>query len=109
MSFDKVFVQGRVAVITGSAMGIGFAAAYRCAEYGMKVIMADISPDLHESVKKVEIIAKDTIIGTKVGVSNFNDVQKLADEVFTKFGEVAFLMNNAGIALGGEVGEKFDE
>jgi len=98
-----------VAVITGSATGIGFVAATRCAGYGMKVIMADVSPALQESVKKVETVAKDTVMGFNCDVSNFADVQKLADEVFSKFGEVAFLMNNAGIGLGGEVGEKFDE
>jgi len=109
MSFAKVFSAGRVAVITGSATGIGFAAASRCAGYGMKVVMADVSPSLDESVKKVELIAKDTVVGYKCDVSNFDDVQKLADEVFSTYGEVAFLMNNAGIGLGGAVGEKFDE
>jgi len=109
MVFAKVFSSGRVAVITGSATGIGLAAALRCAGYGMKVIMADVSPALLESVKKVESVAKDTVVGVKCDVSNFDDVQKLADEVFTKYGEVAFLMNNAGIGLGGEVGEKIDE
>jgi len=109
MAFAKVFSPGRVAVITGSATGIGLAAATRCAGYGMKVVMVDVSPTLLESVKKVETAAKDSIIGVNCDVSNFSDVQKLADDIFKDLGEVAFLMNNAGIGLGGEVGENFDE
>jgi NAD(P)-dependent dehydrogenase (short-subunit alcohol dehydrogenase family) len=95
---------GRVAVITGAASGIGLAAARKFAGLGMKVCMADANAealttaaasvaDLLESPENVHTLAVD--------VSSLSEVQGLRDFAYGAFGEVAVLMNNAGIGGGG--------
>mmetsp|Transcript_60912 Transcript_60912/g.145163 ORF Transcript_60912/g.145163 Transcript_60912/m.145163 type:complete len:300 (-) Transcript_60912:74-973(-) len=103
---------GRVAVITGSASGIGLAMAKRCAAMGMKVFLADNDPsDLPKAVEAVTAAAGGDAsrVGSKlVDVGDMASVQALKDEVYAKFGEVGFLMNNAGIGGGAGPFEKYD-
>ena len=57
MSLHPALSPGRVAVITGAASGIGLAVAVRCAGLGMRVVMADISPDLAQAAAGVAAFA----------------------------------------------------
>ena len=91
--------EGRTAVITGAASGIGLAAAERCADFGMKVVMADVNEAaLDAAAKSVTRHAgrQGGVIGVPTDVSKREDVERLRDRVMEAFGEVAFLMNNAG-------------
>lgn len=89
---------GRVAVITGGASGIGLAAAKRLAAMGMKICLADLT---QESLDLAASAIPGTVLTIPTDVSKQEDILRLRDAVYDKFGEVAVLMNNAGTAPGG--------
>ena len=104
MSNHPALVPNRVAVVTGAASGIGLAASAKFAALGMKVCMADANRRaLEAAASKLRAIAArpDDLRSFTVDVSNFDDVERLKTSVYEAFGEVALLMNNAGIGGGG--------
>ncbi len=98
-------VNGRVAVITGGASGIGLATARRLAREGMKLVLADIEQDsLDKAV--AEFTSQGTpAIGVRTDVSKRDQVKALADAAWNEFGGVNVLFNNAGVAVYGPVQE----
>jgi hypothetical protein len=90
-----------VAVITGGASGIGFAAAVRFAGLGMKVCVADLGSDrLKQAETKLASVAHSgaaDIMTMAVDVSRIEDVLALEAAMREKFGGTDILMNNAGI------------
>jgi NAD(P)-dependent dehydrogenase (short-subunit alcohol dehydrogenase family) len=97
---------GRVAVVTGAASGIGFAAAAKFAGLGMKVVMADANAEALEAAE--DRVARLTahpgdVRLCVVDVSEAADVERLRDLTLADFGEIALLMNNAGVDGGGGV------
>ena len=106
MTDHPALARGRVALITGAASGIGLAAAQKFASRGMKVFMADSNPEgLKAAAQSVRASVKnpDEIREFLVDVGDLGEVQKLKDAAYAAFGEVALLMNNAGIGNGGGV------
>jgi NAD(P)-dependent dehydrogenase (short-subunit alcohol dehydrogenase family) len=91
--------EGRTAVITGGASGIGFAAAKRFAALGMKICLADLSQEALD--RATEKLPGSTILTVPTDVSKMEEVQRLKDRVYADFGEIAVLMNNAGTSPGG--------
>jgi hypothetical protein len=93
-----------VAVITGGASGIGFAAAMRFAQAGMKVCIADIDADrLKQAEAKLSAVAPggaDDIMTAAVDVSRIEDIMELESAAQKRFGGTDILMNNAGIQPG---------
>ena len=99
---------GRVAVITGGASGIGLAAAQRFAALGMKICLADLdAAKLEEAARQVGAPA-DRVLTVPTDVSLLADLQRLKDQAYERFGEVAVLMNNAGTAPGGGPWDHYD-
>jgi NAD(P)-dependent dehydrogenase (short-subunit alcohol dehydrogenase family) len=104
MSLHPALSRDRVAVITGAASGIGLAAAVKLADLGLKLCLADIEPAALERAAAMIAAraARAPDIRTLVtDVSRREDVQRLKDMAYDVFGEVAFLMNNAGVEGGG--------
>jgi NAD(P)-dependent dehydrogenase (short-subunit alcohol dehydrogenase family) len=92
--------RGGLAVVTGAASGVGKVAAVRFAEAGLGVILADRdAAALATAEADVRAVASREVEVRSVptDVSDFDSVAKLADTAFA-MGEVAVLMNNAGIA-----------
>lgn len=85
-------LQGRVAVVTGGASGIGKGIARQLKAEGAQVIIADIERDALEKTA-AEIGA----IGIETDVSEAASVQALAKEALNRFGAVHIVCNNAGI------------
>ncbi len=89
---------GRSAVITGGASGIGFAAAQRFIDIGMRVCIADVDAD---ALAKAQQTLGKNAIAVATDVADLAAVERLRDRVIDTFGEVAILMNNAGTGGGG--------
>jgi NAD(P)-dependent dehydrogenase (short-subunit alcohol dehydrogenase family) len=95
--------KGKVAVITGAASGIGFGLAERCAQEGMKVVLAGINEDtLKKAEKDIKKTGSATLV-VKTDVSKASDVEALAKKTLDAFGAVHLLFNNAGVAAGATV------
>jgi NAD(P)-dependent dehydrogenase (short-subunit alcohol dehydrogenase family) len=86
-------LEGRVAVVTGGASGIGLAAVRRLAAEGAKVVVADIDPAAGKATA-------DEVGGlfVQVDVTDDAQVENLFKQAFETFGSVDIAFNNAGIS-----------
>jgi 3-oxoacyl-[acyl-carrier protein] reductase len=91
-------LSGKVALITGSARGIGKAIALELANHGAKIVINDILPK-NEIDKTLEEISKsgDQAIGIRADITIFEEVESMVKEIINKFGKIDILVNNAGI------------
>jgi NAD(P)-dependent dehydrogenase (short-subunit alcohol dehydrogenase family) len=86
-------LEGRVAVITGAAGGIGFALARKCAESGMSVVLADVEDDpLQAAAAQIGGFA------VRTDVADASSVDALAAATVERFGAVHLVVNNAGVS-----------
>jgi NAD(P)-dependent dehydrogenase (short-subunit alcohol dehydrogenase family) len=99
MPQHPAFAEGRVAVITGGASGVGLAAAKRFAGSGMKICLADLNQEALD--RAAEQLSGASVVTVPTDVSKMEEVQHLKERVYADFGEVAVLMNNAGTSPGG--------
>lgn len=108
-----VLAEGRVAVVTGAAMGIGLAACRRFASLGMRVAMADVdAAELRSAAKQVAGPARggrDAVLPLPTDVAKPDDLEALKEAVYARFGEVGLLMNNAATRVSGGGGEELDD
>lgn len=89
--------KNKVAVVTGASSGIGSAIARCCAKEGMSLVIADINEDrLLFAEKEIRNMGV-KVISVKTDVSKLEDVERLADLAYSKFGSVHLLCNNAGV------------
>jgi NAD(P)-dependent dehydrogenase (short-subunit alcohol dehydrogenase family) len=98
-------LQGRVAVVTGAASGIGRAMAVRFAAEGMRVALADVeAAPLAAAVEEIRASGAQAI-GVETDVRFESQVRALADAAIAEFGAVHLVCNNAGVETGGPFAE----
>src|SRR3990172_6301116 len=102
-------LQGKVAVITGGAQGIGRAITLGMAREGAKVVVADLQADKAESVAKEARALGAEALALEVNVASEPSVMRLAEETFKRFGRVDILVNDAGVYLRSPVVSKTEE
>ena len=90
-------LANKVAIITGSAGGMGQAAAMLFAQEGASVVVTDVVVDSGEETVKDIKSAGGTALFVKADVSKENEVKALVDAAIAAFGRVDILYNNAGI------------
>lgn len=94
---NNVLAAGRVAVITGAAKGIGEALAQALSKRGMELALFDSDgealEELAKSLKRKPLL----VVGD---VTSVTDLCRLRDETVDRFGDIALLVNNAGISAG---------
>ena len=95
--------QGKVAVITGGASGLGRAMAERFARAGMSIVLADVEPNALAKAEAEMKAAGAKVIGVRTDVSKAAEVEALAQQTLAAFGGVHLVANNAGVAEGGNV------
>lgn len=98
-------LEGRVAVVTGAASGIGFALSEKFAQEGMKVVLADVEKPALEAAASSLRDRGANVLAIETDVSRFDDVKRLADTVYAEFGEVHLVCNNAGVQVAGRLWE----
>jgi len=102
-------LDGRVAVITGGASGIGLATGRIMAGLGARLVMVDIEQGaLDPAIDELRADGAEAH-GIVCDVSDFDSVQAMADETFDVMGAAHIVFNNAGIAVGGPVSEMTHE
>jgi NAD(P)-dependent dehydrogenase (short-subunit alcohol dehydrogenase family) len=91
-------LEGKVAVVTGSAEGIGKATAELFAAEGAKVVVADLNQD--KGIKTAEGIKRrgGDAVFVCVNVTSDRDWRFLMEETIRKYGKLNILINNAGIS-----------
>jgi 3-oxoacyl-[acyl-carrier protein] reductase len=94
-------LQGRVAIVTGAAQGIGRAIAETLAEAGADIVVADLDPARsRDTVAAVEKTGRKAL-NLKVNVADANDTKAMAEQVIKDWGKIDILVNNAGITRDG--------
>ena len=92
-------VAGNVAVVTGAASGIGLAAARRLAALGLRVCLADRDEALLE---KAALSTGSASLAVVTDVADPASIDRLAAAAELRLGPVSVLLNNAGVAGGGD-------
>lgn len=95
--------RDQVAVITGAASGIGNGIAERCADEGMKVVLADVEKSALSKTEKALKAKGAEVLSVLTDVSKAKDVETLAKKTLDKFGKVDLLVNNAGVVAGSTI------
>ncbi|OMO68481.1 Short-chain dehydrogenase/reductase SDR [Corchorus olitorius] len=90
-------LEGKVALITGGASGIGESTARLFIRHGAKVVIADIQDELGNSVCQ-QLGTQKTISYVHCDVTSDSDVRNAVDLVIFKYGKLDIMFNNAGVA-----------
>jgi len=106
-------LEGKVAVVTGAASGMGKAIAELYAKEGAKVVVSDLNVEGAETVAADIRDGGGTAVAIKTNVADVNDVNAMIDAAVREFGTLDILVNNAGImdnmaAVGDVSDERWD-
>jgi 3-oxoacyl-[acyl-carrier protein] reductase len=95
-------LEGKTAIITGAARGIGKAIAIRFAQEGCDIAFTDLTIDENAKATEAEIAAYGVKVkGYASNAANFEDTHVVVNEIVKDFGRVDILVNNAGITRDG--------
>lgn len=102
-------VEGKVAVVTGAASGIGRASAIRLAEEGAKVCCVDINATgLEETISEIKKMGA-SATASVVNIARDRECDELISQTINEFGSVDILINNAGVNIPGVFHESSNE
>jgi 3-oxoacyl-[acyl-carrier protein] reductase len=90
-------LEGRVAIITGGASGIGRETVLKYVEAGATAVIWDLNADKAEETKKLVGDKVDKVSFMQVNTASYEEVEKAAQAVVDQFGKIDVLVNNAGI------------
>ncbi|HEU4362546.1 MAG TPA: SDR family NAD(P)-dependent oxidoreductase [Mycobacterium sp.] len=100
---QNIDLTGRIAVVTGAGSGIGAATARLLARHGAKVHIADLNADAAAAVAGEIGGQNGQAAHHRVDVTRPEDIEALAEAIFTAEGRVDILHNNAGIGHAGDI------
>ncbi len=95
-------LEGKIAVITGTASGIGRATALRFAEEGAAIVGADVTTATNTETAQLVEAAGGKMISVTVDVTDSDSVATLFNTAEQQFGRVDIVFNNAGVMLAGD-------
>lgn len=91
----KYDLEGKIAIVTGAANGMGEATAKKLSAHGATIIANDVN-SIERVVQEIKR-SKGKIIDHKADVSDYSQVEKMVKKTVSNFGKVDILVNNAGI------------
>ncbi|MEK6732771.1 MAG: 3-oxoacyl-[acyl-carrier-protein] reductase [Candidatus Omnitrophota bacterium] len=93
----ELALEGKVAIITGGARGIGKEIAMLFAKEGANIAICDVNlEEAQKTAKEIEELGRQSL-AFKADVTDLNQVQDMVDKILDKFNKVDILINNAGI------------
>ena len=102
-------IEGKVAIVTGAASGMGRATARLFADEGAKVAALDITQDALDQVVAEIAEAGYPVRGWQLDVADLEAIKRVIGEVAGEFGGIDILINNAGIGAGGPIdGDEYE-
>lgn len=90
-------LQGRIAIITGSAQGIGYATAQLFAAEGANVAIVDVAADMVQTSAAALAAGGARAVGMACDVTKYDQCEAVVKAVVEKWGKIDILVNNAGI------------
>jgi len=103
-------LEGKSAIVTGAAQGIGFAVAREFARHGSNVLCCDVHGEaMATAAEKIARETGRTVVGAHADVTKKKDVETVVSRAVTLFGRIDILMNNAGILIHSPVLEMKEE
>ena len=109
MTEGKNRLQDKVAIVTGSGMGLGEAIAVLFAREGARVMAADINDDQgHETVAQITAAGGQAIY-SHVNVSQAEDIERMVEATIDAYGRLDILVNNVGVQVNKDVVETTEE
>jgi 3-oxoacyl-[acyl-carrier protein] reductase len=94
-------LQGKTAIVTGAAQGIGRAIAESLAQAGADIAVADLDPGRSlETIGAIEKLGRKAL-NLKVNVADSNETKAMVEQVMKAWGKIDILVNNAGITRDG--------
>ena len=101
-------LEGKTAIVTGAASGIGKSTSLLFAEEGAKIVVADLNVESgNDVVQEIKRKGGEAIF-VKVDTSNYEDAKKCVEQAVAKFGKLDIAVNNAGIAGQAQTVGEFD-
>jgi NAD(P)-dependent dehydrogenase (short-subunit alcohol dehydrogenase family) len=97
--------NGKTAVVTGAASGIGRAMVDRFVQAGMRVVLADVEQDALDTAVSELSAGGGDVIGVRTDVSDAKAMDELAQAAFDTYGRVNVVCNNAGVGCGGDIAQ----
>lgn len=101
MSSLNTNLNGKVAVVTGAASGIGKQIALQTGALGAIVLVTDVAPGI-DAVADAITSAGGTASARRLDVSKRDEVQAAVDDLVAEHGRIDYIFNNAGVAIFGE-------
>jgi len=104
-------LKDRVAIVTGSSKGLGFASARALIAEGCRVVICARTPDTLQEARRrlAEIGGESRVLAVASDVSQEEGAKKVVDQAVTTFGGIDVLVNNVGSARGGGLLDTTDE
>src|SRR6476660_5721018 len=94
-------LEGKIAIVTGAAQGIGRTIAETLAQVGADIAIAEMDPGrAQEAADAVKKLGR-RVLNLKVNVAEWDSVKAMADQVLKECGTIDILVNNAGITRDG--------
>lgn len=103
---EQFKLDGKVAIVTGGAMGLGKAMATALAQAGANIVIADINEEIaNNTAKEISETENVKAISLKVDVTNPDAVNQMVEEVTKQFNKIDILVNNAGMTINAKAEE----
>ena len=97
-------VEGKVAIVTGAASGLGLASSKKLIQEGARVILTDINQQALDDVKEHFKEFSETQFSTEyLDVTSEESWQEVIEKVELEYGKINILVNSAGISLGSDI------